>query len=296
MADWRDAFRALERAYSDSTMRAYHCDVQAYVDWCAAAQRNPFPAEVSQVCAFLEAQGEHMAPSTVRRRLYAIRKIHRLMGLADPTQDEAINLAFRRVRRAKPVRPRQARGLTAAHLRRFLAVQPKSPWGLRNTAMLSLGYELMTRRSELVALRDDDLVLRDDGTLRVLIRRSKADREGKGRVAFTSIDTARRVLDWQAWRGACTAWLFCPIYQAHPQDRSLSDTTVKTIIKTTAKQAGYPAEEVRSFSGHSMRVGAAQDLLRRGFDTAAIMRAGGWKSVNVLARYLEYAEQNVWET
>lgn len=43
-----------------------------------------------------------------------------------------------------------------------------------------------------------------------------------------------------------------------------------------------------------MRVGAAQDLLKRGFDTAAIMRAGGWKSVNVLARYLEKAEHNVW--
>ena len=47
-------------------------------------------------------------------------------------------------------------------------------------------------------------------------------------------------------------------------------------------------------SGHSMRVGAAQDLLTRGFDTAAIMRAGGWKSVTTLARYLEKAEHNVW--
>jgi hypothetical protein len=36
-----------------------------------------------------------------------------------------------------------------------------------------------------------------------------------------------------------------------------------------------------------------QDLLKRGFDIAAIMSAGGWKSVNVLARYLEQAEQNV---
>jgi hypothetical protein len=44
----------------------------------------------------------------------------------------------------------------------------------------------------------------------------------------------------------------------------------------------------------SSRFGAAQDLLKRGFDTAAIMRAGGWKSVNVLARYLEQAEHNVW--
>ena len=48
------------------------------------------------------------------------------------------------------------------------------------------------------------------------------------------------------------------------------------------------------FSGHSMRVGGTQDLLRRGFDTATIMRADGWRSVNVLARYLQNAEHNVW--
>ena len=43
-----------------------------------------------------------------------------------------------------------------------------------------------------------------------------------------------------------------------------------------------------------MRVGAVQDLLCAGYDAAAIMRAGGWKSVNVLGRYLELAEHNVW--
>ncbi|OZB12782.1 MAG: hypothetical protein B7X55_13925 [Rhodobacterales bacterium 34-62-10] len=53
-------------------------------------------------------------------------------------------------------------------------------------------------------------------------------------------------------------------------------------------------DEIAAFSGHSMRVGAAQDLLTKGFDTVAIMRAGGWKSVGVLARYLEAAEHNVW--
>jgi hypothetical protein len=42
-------------------------------------------------------------------------------------------------------------------------------------------------------------------------------------------------------------------------------------------------------------VGARQDLLRNGHDTSAIMRPGGWTSVEVLGRYLEAAEHNVWE-
>ena len=40
--------------------------------------------------------------------------------------------------------------------------------------------------------------------------------------------------------------------------------------------------------------GAAQDLPRQGFDTAAIMQADGWKSVNTLSRYLEKAGHHVW--
>ena len=70
---------------------------------------------------------------------------------------------------------------------------------------------------------------------------------------------------------------------------------MKRLVKEGAGLAELDPCEAREFSGHSMRVGAAQDLLRRGFDTAAIMRAGGWNSINVLSRYLAHAEHNVWE-
>lgn len=296
MQNWETALQTLDGAYADATMRAYQADVQAYVAWCEDTQTTPFPTTTSQICAFLEDEARDKAPSTVRRRLYALRKIHSLLRLPDPTKDEAINLTLRRMRKRKLARPKQARGLTAQDLERLLDVQPTTCWGLRNAAMLSLGYELMTRRSELVALRDEDLSLREDGTLRVLIRRSKTDQEGQGRVAFTSADTAQRVRDWQDWRGGATNWLFCPIYQDHPIDRPLNNAMVKTIIKTSAKRAGYSAADVRALSGHSLRVGAAQNLLKRGFDTVAIMRAGGWKSASVLARYVELAEHNVWDS
>jgi integrase len=160
--------------------------------------------------------------------------------------------------------------------------------------MLSLGYELLTRRSELVALRNDDLETRKDGTLRVLIRRSKADPFGAGRIAFTSQKTAGLVRDWLDWRGPDVEWLFCPIYQDKAINRSLETTTIKRLVKNAAVRIGLDQDDIDAFSGHSMRVGAAQDLLVKGFDTVSIMRAGGWKSVTVLARYLEKAEHNVW--
>ncbi|WP_050929911.1 tyrosine-type recombinase/integrase [Aestuariivita boseongensis] len=293
--DWRSEFQRLEGAYAPATMRAYVADVEAFETWCLTkGLGHPFPAKVETVCRFLEDEGRTKAASTVRRRLYAIRKVHRLLRMPDPTHDEDVTLAQRRVRRGKPRRPQQAKGLTRTYLERFLETEPDTPWGLRNRAMLSLGYELLTRRSELVALRDEDLTHREDGTMRVLIRRSKSDPFGDGRIAFTSVRTADLMREWIAWRGPGIGSLFCPIYQEKPINRSLETTTVKRLIKNAARRVGLDEAEIDAFSGHSMRVGAAQDLLASGFDTAAIMRAGGWKSVNVLARYLEFAEHNVW--
>jgi len=292
--DWRKEFKRLEGAYAPSTMRSYYADVEIFLNWCDDQNLAPFPASVETVCRFLEGQAPDRAPSTVRRRLYAIRKVHRLLRLDDPTYDEDINLTFRRIRRAKRTRPKQAKGMTRPYLDKFLAVQPNSPWGLRNRAMLLLGYELLTRRSELVALTTNDLEALADGTMRVIIRRSKADPFGQGRVAFTSKSTAAAVEEWLTWRGPEINFLFCPIYRGRAVNRDLSTTTVKRLVKSAAKSAGLDPAEIDAFSGHSLRVGAAQDLLCAGYDAAAIMRAGGWKSVNILGRYLEMADHNVW--
>lgn len=156
-----------------------------------------------------------------------------------------------------------------------------------------MGYDLLTRRSDLGALAVSDVEIRSNGTLHVLIWRSKADPTSYARVAFTSKRTGQLVTDWLAWRTHDFEPLFCPIYQGHDLNRYSSGTTV-TLIKSAAKNAGLDSDELKDFSGHSMGVGAAQDLLGAGHNTAAIMRAGGWKPINVPTRYLESAECNVW--
>lgn len=293
-SDWKAEFKRLEGAYAPDTMRAYYADVTIFVRWCKSNSLPAFPATPSGVCQFLEKQSQEKSISTVKRRLYSIRKAHLLLRLPDPTTDQDVFLTLRRIRRSKLSRPRQAKGLTQDYLQKFLEVQPNTLLGLRNRAMLALGYDLLTRRSELVALNLQDLVFREDGTLKALIRRSKADPFGQGRLAFASRRTTRLVEMWIDRRGPEIEPLFCPVYHGVPIDRCLSVTTVKRIIKSSARDIGLPEADVNAFSGHSMRVGAAQDLLTKGLDTAAIMRAGGWKSVNVLARYLEHAEHNVW--
>jgi len=80
---WRTEFKRLEGAYAPSTMRSYYSDVEAFDAWCQKNDFSPFPATVETVCRFLEAQAPKLAPSTVRRRLYAIRKAQTIVPLAE---------------------------------------------------------------------------------------------------------------------------------------------------------------------------------------------------------------------
>lgn len=98
--------------------------------------------------------------------------------------------------------------------------------------------------------------------------------------------------EWIDWRGVGFEFLFCPIYQGRAILRELNAVTVRRAIQRGAVRAGL--ERANEYRGHSLRVGAAQELLCSGHDNVAIMRAGGWKSVATLSRYLEYAEHNVW--
>ena len=54
--------------------------------------------------------------------------------------------------------------------------------------------------------------------------------------------------------------------------------------------AGIPSAVVAKLSGHSMRVGAAQDMAAAGIDLGAIMHAGGWKTPEMVMRYIEHMD------
>ena len=287
--------QSLEGAYAPSTIRGYTSDIKSFTNFCASENAKSFPADPQTVVDYLSDQtARGFNPRTLERRLYAIRKFHRLKDLPDPTRDNRVHLSFRRIKRASHARPSQAAALTSRDIDKLLHKGPQCPRTLRNHLIIALGYDLLARRSELVALTDGDCQPAEGGTYSFLIRRSKSDPFGSGRLAFCSPRTARLLEEWWAWRGDKTPWLFCPIYKDQPVDRALSCTTVRRTVQSLMLSLGKSEAEARRYSGHSMRVGAAQDLLRRGHDTAGIMRAGGWKSLKVLSRYLESAESNPW--
>lgn len=70
--------------------------------------------------------------------------------------------------------------------------------------------------------------------------------------------------------------------------------TVTRVLKKLAASAHLDAATVEKISSHSLRVDAAQQLVMNGVQLLPIMRAGGWRSMNIVARYIENVDVNVW--
>ena len=149
-------------------------------------------------------------------------------------------------------------------------------------------------RSELAALKFEYLEFLPDGTLRGMIPKSKADQLGYGQLTFGSRRSAGLLKTWFKKKPKSIHWLFCPINHGKCLDRHLCDKSASEIVKFAARQSGKSWPVAAQYSGHSLRIGAAQVLLIKGHDTLAIMRTGGWRSLNSINGYRKLAEHNVW--
>jgi integrase/recombinase XerD len=293
--DWRAAIERLEGAYASSTLRCYHNDFAVFAEWCAERGLPPLPAGIALVCAFLADQTATSSPATLKRRLAAIRKVHRLLRMPDPTDDEEVVIALRRVKRARPCRPAQALGLTRQRRDALIGACSDDLIGCRNRALVAVGYDTLCRRSELVALRVEDLEPRPRGGHSVLVRRAKNDPFGMGRTAWISRSGAELLEVWRETAEIEEGPIFRPVYRGVPIRRFMNGYTVTRVLKELALRAGLPQPQAEQISGHSLRIGAAQDLMSDGRDLLTIMRAGGWKSTNVVSRYVEQADWRIWD-
>lgn len=295
MTNWRKHIARLEGAYAQKTIDGYAIDFGEFASWCRKKRLRSLPAEPETIARFIDDAAERLKASSVKRKVSAIRKVHRLAGHYGVAEDESVVLAIRRAKRRQPGRPRQALGVTAERRDRMLAACEDDLRGLRDRVLIAVGFDTLCRRSELVAIRVQDLSRNDVGTYSVLVRRAKNDPEGMGRTAHLSRQTSALVDRWLTKTELNRGPLLRPVYKSVVAKGSLSPATVGRVLKQLAEVANFPEEERRLVSGHSLRVGAAQTLTRRGIGILPIMSAGGWKSMNIVARYVENVEQNLWD-
>ena len=288
--DWRAAIAHLGGAYSENTLRAYRADFALFDKWCKRTRRSALPASPETAAAFVAHDAIKSSPSTLRRRLAGIRKVHRLLRLPNPAEDDDVLIAMRRALRTKPRRQKQARGLTRELRDKLLAACPDTLLGLRNRALVAVGYDTLCRRSELVSLRVEDLAQLENGSMSILVRRAKNDPFGDGRYSYITSQTVQILRAWLEAASIEKDRLFRNVFDHRVGSNPLHPYTVNLIVKGAADPAGLDSNVVQNLSGHSMRVGAGQDLMTDGVGLLPIMCAGGWKSTNIIGRYVEHTE------
>jgi integrase len=279
-------FARCEGAYSEITLRGYRSDLERFIFWCEFRGFNWLPAPPEAVASFIDIEAREKSIATVKRRIAAIQFAHCMADLSSPVRHSAVRLALRRAGRTKLRRPKQVRGLTVDLLDRILSACPHDLQGLRDSALLSVGYDTLCRSSELAAIQVSEV---DLGRGLIRVRRSKADQFGDGRIAYLAPRTIELVRRWIDAAGLSNGPLFRGLHTGAVSGGPLDTSSIRRIVKRAANRAELGSEIALTLSGHSMRVGAAQDMMVAGVDTLGIMHAGGWRTYSVLARYVEKA-------
>jgi len=274
-----------------STRKAYGTDFRLFAAYCDAKGVSALPASPETVAAYLAAEAQNAKPSTLSRRVAAIRYAHKLAGLDTPTDQEGVKATMRGIRRTLGGAKSKKAPAVAAKMLRMVAEVPTGIAGLRDRALLLLGFAGAFRRSELVALDVADVTENETGLL-VTIRGSKTDQERQGEtIAIARGDVACPVQALRAWLDAAGIEVG-PIFR--PIDRGgtvralrLRCRSVANIVKAAAERAGLDSA---SYSGHSLRSGFLTSAAGNGASIFKMMDVSRHKSVDTLRGYVRDAE------
>jgi integrase len=275
-------------AYAKNTLRAQKADGAIFQGFCERSGLQFFPAEPKTIRAFIEwCTKEGKKPATIRRYAATIARIHLAAGLLSPCASEPVRLALKEMGKKTTARQRQALALGWKEIKEFIDAAGEGIRADRERALLSVAYNTMARRSELVAFDVEDIEFRPDGSGTILIRRSKADQTGQGSTAYLARETVKWLNVWLKASGVQEGAIFRRLHgQGTIGDRLHADV-IADIFKRVARWIGMSQWQVNQVSGHSIRVGATQDLIAHNIDLSSIMQAGRWKSTRMPLHYVE---------
>ncbi|MGY1780046.1 site-specific integrase [Geodermatophilus sp. SYSU D01036] len=285
----------LAASLAESTRTAYARDLAAWADWCRSRSLpSALPADPLAVAAWLAAMADAgHSPRYVARRLSALNDASRTAGHPPPGDSEGVRRTLSGIRRTAAragVRPRRARALDTATVRALVEDLPDTLAGVRDRALVLVGYALGLRASDLVGLRIEDLGPAGHGGLDVLLRYSKTDQEGAGETLALAPGVraatcpVRAVRAWQAAlaeQGVTSGPLFRSVGKGRTPRLgagALTTRSVDLVLERAAERAGVPTE---GLSPHSLRRGFATTAYARGVPEKEISRTGRWRSLVV---------------
>jgi site-specific recombinase XerD len=281
----------IDGAYAPSTIRAYREDFEDLIKFAESHSQSALPADHQTITSFIQhliKRGKKSA--SIRRAIAGISSIHTLSGEHDPTKAVDVKLSLRRMHRAIGRYSHQALGITKEKLDALLAVTDNNLRGCRDRALLMTAYDTLCRRSELLSLRAEDIdeqMINHKRHTVIFLRRSKIDQDAHGKWLPVSENTSQAINAWLNQSQINSGLLFRGVDRANRPTEKLDNSQLAKIYKKLAKKAKFNEQEIKSISGHSTRVGAAQDLLLSGASLAIIMHKGRWSKTETVMRYVE---------
>jgi integrase len=307
-----ERIEAMVLGLAPSSKRALAWATAIWTDWCIAHDQTSAPGSARTVATFIRAVRDDYKPSALNSLLWGISKLHTVQGYQDPTKDELVVQTLKSIRRETGTRQTQRKPVTWEERCRMIDAARQAmdgPFatddvrerrkayltGLRDSALLALGYDTLMRRSELAALDYEHIQFSSaegiDGELAgdavVLIPFSKTDQEGKGEDAYVRPETAAMLRTWLTEAGIEKGPVFRGIDRWGNSGKRLAGNDVYVLFRKLALAAGIDPSGI---GGHSTRVGACQDIVANGSTQLEAQRAGRWKQPNMVARYAERLE------
>jgi integrase len=283
-------------AKAPATLKAYRNDWRDFESWCRAHQLPSLPSTPETVALYIADRASTLASGTITRRLTSITKAHQAAGFTDSpatTRHFVVGETLKGVRRTFGTAQHGKAPLLSTDIRRIITARREDLLGLRDAALVLVGFAGGFRRSELGGIHLCDRKFSSDGVI-VTVRRSKTDQEGAGRevgLPFgASQDTCpvralRQWLDRAAIREG-------PVFRSvgrygHVSRRGLHRDSIGKLLKRAAGRAGLKVEEL---GGHSLRAGCVTQAAMNGVREFVIMRQTGHKTIATLRRHIRSGE------
>jgi integrase len=319
-----DRFEAWWYGAAANSRRAFAADMRAWRSFRRGRGQPMIPAGAIDLRDFARAQVRAgLKASSIARQLASIAILHDLAGLPSPTRDRVVSGEMKGIRREEGLdgrgRRRQAlplrlkgdvgdivedKPLPLSVMALLTTLDTTTAAGARDAVLLLLGTDLGRRRSEYAAMNVGDVVGAGDGSGTMLIRRSKTDQSGEGRVKYVSPEAIFAIRSWLAVRQGDSesplppdAPLLASVDRFGRVGGRLSDDGIRDVLLRIARRGlrmlqpeledAAIENQVRGLSGHSLRVGFAQDLTAAGEGLAAICQAADWSSPAMPTRYAE---------
>jgi integrase len=296
----------LSAAAADNTKRAYAGDFRHFVGWCDRESRTSMPATPEDIANYLaelatgstgegadgdaDAATAARATATIKRRVAAIRLAHKAAGHIDPTGHVVVERTLAGIVRTLGSRQDRSQPLTKQRLAQAVrAIDDGSLRSLRDRTLLLVGFAGAFRRSELVAIRVEDVTFSEAGVL-VDVPRSKTDQAGHGRVKAIPrlpgprrLCPARSLADWCDRSGVVAGPVFRGLTRAGDvRGTALHDGEVSRIVKRAVTAIGL---DPSGFSGHSLRAGFVTTARAEGVPDHLVMSQTGHTDPRSLAIY-----------